>query len=305
MEKIRAGVAGAGSMGRNHARVYSLLPGVELAAIYDADTARAEAIAAEFGGVPVSSLEELAERAEAVSVAVPTVAHRSVGCRLMELGSHVLMEKPIAPSVEDARVLVETARQYKKILQIGHIERFNPVLRQLEQRLTKPKFIEAHRLSPFPNRSIDIGVVLDLMIHDLEIILHLVGSEVESIDAVGVPVLTTSEDIANARLRFKNGCVANVTASRISPERLRKIRVFQEDCYLSLDYQEQAGQIYWKEGMSIQRGEVEVDKDEPLKLELAAFVASVVSGKDPTVTGQQGLAALELALEITRRIQTA
>jgi predicted dehydrogenase len=305
MEKIRAGVAGAGSMGRNHARVYSLLPGVELAAIYDADSARAEAIAAEFGGVPVSSLEELAERAEAVSVAVPTVAHRTVGCRLMELGSHVLMEKPIAPSVEDARVLVETARQYKKILQIGHIERFNPVLRQLEQRLTKPKFIEAHRLSPFPNRSIDIGVVLDLMIHDLEIILHLVGSEVESIDAVGVPVLTTSEDIANARLRFKNGCVANVTASRISPERLRKIRVFQEDCYLSLDYQEQAGQIYWKEGMSIQRGEVEVDKDEPLKLELAAFVASVVSGKDPTVTGQQGLAALELALEITRRIQTA
>jgi predicted dehydrogenase len=176
------------------------------------------------------------------------------------------------------------------------------VLRQLEQRLTHPKFIEAHRLSPFPNRSIDIGVVLDLMIHDLEIILHLVRSPVESIDAVGVPVLMPSEDIANARIRFANGCVANVTASRISPEKMRKIRVFQSDCYLSLDYQEQAGQIHWRDGMSIQRAEVEVDKDEPLKLELAAFIASVAQGKDPAVTGQQGTAALELALEITRRI---
>src|SRR5690606_10770083 len=152
-----------------------------------------------------------------------------------------------------------------------------------------------HRLSPFPNRSMDIGVVLDLMIHDLEIILHLVRSPVESIDAVGVPVLMPSEDIANARIRFANGCVANVTASRISPERMRKIRVFQEDCYLSLDYQAQAGQIHWREGMEIKRAEVEVEKDEPLKLELDAFIAAVARGENPAVTGQQGTAALELA----------
>ncbi len=289
-------------MGRNHARVYSLIPGAKLCGVYDADFARAQAVAEEFGTVPVASLEELAQLAEAVSVAVPTIAHRDVGCRLMELGSHILMEKPIAPSVEDARALVDTAKKQAKILQVGHIERFNPVLRQLEQRLTHPTFIEAHRLSPFPNRSIDIGVVLDLMIHDLEIILHLVRSPIESIDAVGVPVLMPSEDIANARIRFANGCVANVTASRISPEKMRKIRVFQSDCYLSLDYQEQAGQIHWKEGMSIQRAEVEVEKDEPLKLELAAFIASVAHGHDPAVTGQQGAAALELALEITRII---
>ncbi|WP_367872260.1 Gfo/Idh/MocA family oxidoreductase [Luteolibacter sp. Populi] len=302
METIRAGVAGAGSMGRNHARVYSLIPEAKLCGIYDADFARAQAIAEEFGTVPVASLEELSQLAEAVSVAVPTVAHRDVGCRLMDLGCHILMEKPIAPSVADAQVLVETAKRHGKILQVGHIERFNPVLRQLEQRLTHPKFIEAHRLSPFPNRSIDIGVVLDLMIHDLEIILHLVRSPIESIDAVGVPVLTLSEDIANARIRFANGCVANVTASRISPEKMRKIRVFQSDCYLSLDYQEQAGQIHWREGMSIQRAEVEVEKGEPLKLELAAFIASVAHGHDPAVTGQQGTAALELAIEITRII---
>ncbi len=300
METIRAGVAGAGSMGRNHARVYHALEGARLCAVYDADPAQARAVAKEFGAEPVSSLEALAAAAEAVSVAVPTVAHREVGCRLMELGASVLMEKPIAPSVEDARQLVEAARRYGRILQVGHIERFNPVLRQLEQRLTRPKFIEAHRLSPFPNRSIDIGVVLDLMIHDLEVILHLVKSPVESIDAVGVPVLMPSEDIANARIRFASGCVANVTASRISPERMRKIRVFQEDCYLSLDYQAQAGQIHWREGMEIRRAEVEVEKDEPLKLELEAFLAAVARGEDPAVTGQQGTAALELALEITR-----
>lgn len=289
-------------MGRNHARVFSLLPQAELCAIYDADSGRAKAIADEFGGEPVDSLEALAERVDAASVAVPTIFHREVGCRLMESGVHILMEKPIAPSVEDARELVETSKRTGRILQIGHIERFNPVMRSLENRLTRPKFIEAHRLSPFPNRSIDIGVVLDLMIHDLEIILHLVNSPVESIDAVGIPVLMQSEDIANARIRFENGCVANLTASRISPDRMRKIRVFQEDCYLSLDYQEQAGQIHWKEGMAIQRAEVEVEKDEPLKLELAAFIASVARGEAPTVTGQQGAAALELALEITRRI---
>jgi len=302
---LRAGVAGAGSMGRNHARVYGLIDEVDLAAVYDADFARAKEIAEEFGTVAVDSLEEFAEACDLASVAVPTVAHLEVGGKLMKKGVHVLMEKPIAPNVAEAQSLVEIASEHDRILQVGHIERFNPVMRELEKKLNHPTFIEAHRLSPFPNRSMDIGVVLDLMIHDLEIILHLVNSPVANIDSVGVPVLTTSEDIANARIRFENGCVANVTASRISPERMRKIRVFQDDGYLSLDYQEQTGEMYWKDGMQIMKKEVEVEKDEPLKLELAAFVESVRDGKTPAVTGQQGAKALEVALEITKMIQAS
>lgn len=300
--KLRAGVAGAGVMGRNHARCYSLVEGTELTAVYDADLERARAVAEEFGGEAVDSLEALAERCDLASVAVPTVAHLAVGGELMRRGVHVLMEKPIAPTVEEARELVGLAKEHDRILQIGHIERFNPVMRELEAKLNHPKFIEAHRLSPFPNRSVDIGVVLDLMIHDLEIILHLVKSPVVSIDAVGVPVLMQTEDIANARIRFENGCVANVTASRISPERLRKIRVFQDDGYLSLDYQQQSGEMYWKEGGAIQKALVEVEKDEPLKLELAAFAESVREGKTPDVTGEHGANALAIALEITRKI---
>jgi len=300
--KLRAGVAGSGSMGRNHARCYSLIAEAELTAVYDADLNRAKAVAEEFGAEAVDSLEELAEACDLASVAVPTVAHLEVGGDLMRRGVHVLMEKPIAPSVAEAARLVDLAAEYDRILQIGHIERFNPVMRELEAKLNHPKFIESHRLSPFPNRSMDIGVVLDLMIHDLEIILHLVKSPVVNIDAVGVAVLTKSEDIANARLRFENGCVANVTASRISPERMRKIRVFQDDGYLSLDYQEQTGEFFWKEGGTIQKAKVEVEKDEPLKLELSAFVESVRDGKTPAVTGKQGADALAIALEITRLI---
>lgn len=286
-------------MGRNHARIYSLLEGVELAAVYDADRARAEAVVAEFGGRAVDTLEELASCCDHASVAVPTLAHREVGCFLLENGVHVLIEKPIAATVADAQALVDTARRCEKLLAVGHVERFNPVLKQLEGRLSKPRFIEAHRLSPFPNRSMDIGVVLDLMIHDLEVILHLVKSPVVGIDAVGVSVLTTTEDIANARLRFENGCVANVTASRISPERMRKIRVFQEDCYLSLDYQQQEGQMYAKVDTGIAKFDVEIEKGEPLMGELQSFVDAVARGEKPAVTGQQGLAALELALKVT------
>ena len=179
------------------------------------------------------SLDELVGKVDAVSVSTPTVTHREIGTRFLESGKHVLVEKPIADSVDDARALIDLAQQKGCVLQVGHIERFNPVMSQLEARLDSPKFIESHRLSPFPKRSLDIGVVLDLMIHDLEIILHLVNSPLEHIDAVGIPVLTRREDIANARLRFENGCVANITVSRISPEKMRKIRVFQGDAYLS------------------------------------------------------------------------
>ena len=188
------------------------------------------------------------------------------------------------------------------VLQVGHVERFNPVLNALEQRLTHPRFIEAHRLSPYPNRSKEIGVVLDLMIHDLEIILHLVNSTVETIDAVGVPVLSRGEDIANARLRFASGCIANVTASRISPEKMRKIRVFQEDAYLSLDYQGQSGEIYRRVDGQIMREPVAIEKEEPLRQQLASFVDCALTGGQPRVSGSHAAAALELAVEITRRI---
>lgn len=292
-------------MGRNHARIYSILEGVELAAVYDADLSRAQEIAGEFGGKAVATMEEFAEAVDLASVAVPTIAHLAVGGELMKRGVHVLMEKPIASNVEEATELVTISKEHDRILQVGHIERFNPVMRELESKLNNPTFIEAHRLSPFPNRSIDIGVVLDLMIHDLEIILHLVKSPVASIDAVGVPVLMKTEDIANARIRFENGCVANITASRISPERMRKIRVFQSDGYLSLDYQEQTGEMYWREGMEIKKAPVEVEKDEPLKLELAAFVESVKGEGSRGVSGEQGANALAVALEITKQINGA
>src|SRR5438552_547093 len=188
------------------------------------------------------------------------------------------------------------------VVGVGHIERFNPVLSALEARLTHPRFIEAHRLSPYPNRSTDIGVVLDLMIHDLEIILHLVRSPVQSIDAVGVPVLSKGEDIANARIRFENGCIANITSSLISPELMRKIRVFQEDAYLSLDYEKQSGEIYRRESGKIARDKVPIEREEPLKQELAAFIECAVTGRAPKVSGFQAAAALELAVEITKRI---
>ena len=301
--KVKAGVVGVGAIGRNHARIYSELDSVDLVAIYDANQELASQIAEEFGTTAVSTIEELVEKVDAASVSTPTVTHREIGTLFLNAGKHILVEKPISDSVDDARALIDLAKEKGCVLQVGHIERFNPVMSQLEARLNSPKFIESHRLSPFPKRSLDIGVVLDLMIHDLEIVLHLVNSPIQHIDAVGIPVLTRREDIANARIRFENGCVANITVSRISPERMRKIRVFQGDAYLSLDYQDQSGWIYRKDGMEIAREEGEVEKDEPLKCELAAFIDCAARGEQPKVSGQQGAAALDVALEITRLIE--
>ena len=302
IKEISMGVAGVGAIGRNHARVLASLPGVKLAGIYDVDAARAAGLAAEHGTRAAASLEELASWTDAITVATPTVYHYETGRLLLEAGKHVLIEKPITDNTEQALELAALAKAKSLVLQVGHIERFNPVMSLLEERLTSPRFIEAHRLSPCPNRSIDIGVVLDLMIHDIEIVLNLVRSPIESIDAVGVAVLTRREDIANARLRFENGCVANLTASRISPERLRKLRVFQSDAYLSLDYQAQEGKIYRREGMAIVCEDVVVEKDEPLKLELAAFADCARHGLRPRVGGREAAAALDLAMRITRLI---
>ena len=300
MKKLRVGVVGVGHIGSNHARIYAELPHAEFVAVFDIDPARA----AKYKTKAVESLNEFAEMVDAASVATPTNAHFSVARDLLARGKHLLIEKPITENTADARDLAQRAAEKRLVLQVGHVERFNPVLSALEQRLTHPRFIEAHRLSPYPNRSTEIGVVLDLMIHDLEIILHLVNSTVETIDAVGVPVLSRGEDIANARLRFASGCIANITSSRISPERMRKIRVFQEDAYLSLDYQDQSGEIYRKGPTGIERTSVEIEKEEPLKRQLLSFIECARTGLRPKVSGFEATAALELAVEITKQIET-
>ena len=303
MKKLRVGVVGVGHIGSNHARIYSEIgQNADFTAIYDVDPARANSIARKYGAWPAKSLDEFAERIDAASVATPTSSHYEIARQLLKHGKHLLVEKPFTENPEHATELAELAAQNKVILQVGHVERFNPVLSALESRLGHPRFIEAHRLSPYPNRSTDIGVVLDLMIHDLEIILHLVRSPVQSIDAVGVPVLSKGEDIANARIRFENRCVANVTSSRISPERMRKIRVFQEDAYLSLDYEKQSGEIYRRESGKITRHKVPIEREEPLKQQLLSFVECASTGREPKVSGFQATAALELAVEITKRI---
>jgi predicted dehydrogenase len=302
MKKLRIGVVGVGHIGSNHARIYSELPNAQLVAILDIDPARADEIGGKYKAKAVASLNEFAGMIDAASVATPTSAHFSIARDLLAQGKHLLIEKPITEKTSDARDLAQVAAEKGLVLQVGHVERFNPVLSALEQRLTHPRFIEAHRLSPYPNRSTEIGVVLDLMIHDLEIILHLVDSTLENIDAVGVPVLSRGEDIANARLRFASGCIANVTSSRISPERMRKIRVFQEDAYLSLDYQGQSGEIYRRVDGQITREPVAIEKEEPLRQQLASFVDCALTGGEPRVSGSHAAAALELAVEITRRI---
>jgi len=301
-KKLRVGVVGVGHIGSNHARFYAEIPSAEFSAIYDVDLAKANGIAKKYRVTPAQSLDEFVEMVDAASIATPTNTHYEVARSLLARGKHLLIEKPITDNTVHAGELAELAAQNGLILQVGHVERFNPVLSALEERLTHPRFIEAHRLSPYPERSTDIGVVLDLMIHDLEIILHLVRSPVQTIDAVGVAVLSRGEDIANARLRFEDGCVANITSSRISPERMRKIRVFQEDAYLSLDYEKQSGEIYRRAEGRITRDKVEIAREEPLKHELASFLECAKSGRQPRVSGFQAIAALELAVEITKRI---
>jgi predicted dehydrogenase len=305
MKDLRIGVAGVGHIGSNHARLYAEMPSAEFTAVYDVDPITNRTIATKFGATPAKSLDEFIGMVDAASVATPTNTHYSITQSLLAKGKHVLVEKPITDNTAHAAELAELAARNGLILQVGHVERFNPVLSALEKNLTHPRFIEAHRLSPYSQRSTDIGVVLDLMIHDLEVILHFVRSPLWSIDSVGVPVLSRSEDIANVRLHFEDGCVANVTASRISPERVRKIRIFQEEAYLSLDYQNQSGEIYRRVGRQIWRDRVSVEHEEPLKLQLTSFVECASTGRQPRVSGSQATAALELAVKITKQIASS
>lgn len=333
--KVKVAVLGTGSLGKEHVRLYAQLAAqreVDLVGVLDANNETARHIAAKHHTHALGSVEEALEEADAVSIVTPTVTHFELAKKFLQRGKHVLVEKPMTDDSAEAAELVQLAQQNNCVLQVGHVERFNPVFNYLESVATQPRFIETHRLSPYPARSTDIGVVLDLMIHDLDVVLAFVKSPVTSVDAVGIPVLSKSEDIANARLRFANGCVANLTVSRISPDRMRKIRVFSgpdNKCYISLDYRAQEGFIYriardgeeesslLKKllasrdstivsefgGQRIVREPVPIQKDEPLKLELQHFIQCVREKQTPRVSGESAKVALDLAFEITRQVQ--
>jgi len=308
--KLKVGVIGVGSLGQWHARIYSEIENTELVGVYDASPERAKEIAERYNTKPYSSMEELAAAIDAASIAVPTDLHFEVFEKMLPHKVNMLVEKPIAASYEQAEKMVTQAESNGIILQVGHVERFNPVMTFLEKNLSNPRFIESTRLAPFPPqrvgappRGTEVSVVLDLMIHDLDIILQLTRSPVKSINATGVSVLSPTEDIANARINFENGCVANVTASRISQEQQRKIRVFQDDTYLSLDYMNQSGQLCRKTATGIEAMEVPIDKTEALAAELQSFVNCVQQHNDPVVTGANGTEALQLAVTICKIIK--
>ena len=320
-QMLRVGVVGVGHLGRLHARVYSEIDSCELAGVYDIDGSRAALVAGEFGTQPAADLEGLLDRVDAVSLATPTVSHHGVARDCLERGVHVLVEKPIAGTVDEARDMVELGREKGLVVQVGHIERFNPAVRAALGVLDAPKFIEVHRLGVFVPRGTDVAVILDLMIHDIDLILSIVNADVTAIEAVGVPVLSSSIDIANARLSFSDGCVANITASRVSREKVRKIRFFQHDAYISVDTLEPRAQVFRRKSVPeetlrrIASGEMDgglesvvdyedlpLDRSEPLKLELESFVTAVIGRNEPVVRGEDGLRALEVAMEILRQI---
>jgi predicted dehydrogenase len=334
---VKVAVIGTGSLGKEHARIYSELVSsgaVEFTGLFDTARETAVRLSEKLRVRCFGSVAEAAANCDAASVVTPTNTHYEIARSLLESGKHVLVEKPMTDSTAQAAELVQLARERGCVLQVGHVERFNPVFTYLQSVATEPRFIETHRLSPFPARSTDIGVVLDLMIHDLDVVLAFVKSKLTSVDAVGIPVLSKTEDIANARLRFANGCVANLTVSRVSPERMRKIRVFSagaQTSYISLDYRAQEGFIYRLArdneaessllqkllrakdativsqfaGKRIVREPVPITKEEPLKLELQHFVGCVRQKQTPLVSGESARQALDLAFEITRQIELA
>jgi predicted dehydrogenase len=306
-KRIRVAVAGCGEFGRNHARVYREMESAELVGVFDTDTARAAAFAQEFGTQAFTSLHQMQDQVDAASVAVPTVSHAAVGCALMALGIDVLVEKPMAKDLADADALLAAAKKYTRILQVGHVERFNPAVLAVESIINRPLFFEVHRLGVFTPRSLDVDVIYDLMIHDLDILLALVGEPVTEVKAVGIPVLSDKVDIAHARLEFAGGAVANVTASRVSTERVRKVRFFQQHEYISLDY---ARRDALRVGVKRPGPEPEFAFEklpaagvEPLRAELEAFLDAVRTRKEPKTNGTAGREALELATRVMVCIQ--
>jgi predicted dehydrogenase len=297
---MRTAVIGVGHLGRHHARILSTLPGVTLVGVVDTNAERAAKIAADHGTQAYSDWRELAGKVDAAVVAVPTVAHAEVAVPLIESGIHALIEKPLARTLQEADRLIDAARSGRVVLAVGHSERFNPAIAAAKPFIHDPRFIEVHRLGTFAERSLDIDVVFDLMIHDLDLLLSLVKSEVEHAEAVGVPVLTPRIDIANVRLKFRNGCIANLTASRISRDIVRKIRFFERDSYVSIDSaakEVERWRLVAQPGAlpKIDGGKLDVSGEEPLKRELEDFVGAIRDARAPEVTGDQGRAALELA----------
>jgi len=304
LNKIRVAVIGAGVFGRHHLRVLSQSLNATLVGVVDADPERAAIAAAEHNCLTFATLGELKGNVDAAVVATPTSLHAEVGCELLASGIDVLVEKPIAADLASARRLVDTAAEYERILQIGHLERFNPAVTALKKITKVPLFFEIHRLSLFSPRSLDVDVVLDLMIHDLDIVLDLAGGMPEEIRAAGITILSDKVDIANVRLSFPGGCIANLTASRVSTERVRKLRLFQPHQYISLDYQKQEAVAFTVGGnQQIGFQPLAVTKEEPLRLEVESFLESVASRRRPVVPGEDGLRALEVARAILDKIE--
>lgn len=320
---------GVGHLGKEHARVYAEMPGVDLYGVVDVQSKQAEKIAQLYNTRYFTNYKEVINNVAAVSIVVPTKYHYAIAKEFLQQGVHVMIEKPMTGTVSEARELIDISEKKKLVLQAGYIERFNPTIVAIKKLSIKPKFIECHRLSPFTFRSADIGVVLDLMIHDIDIILHITGSKVKKFDAVGVNVISDKEDIANVRIQFENGCVANITASRVSLTPMRKMRLFSEDSYISIDYQKKDALIYKKSpkltlkslnisemdistiadlksyvfGDLLKIERVNMDDYEPLKKELESFVDCVVEQKKPVVSGEEGLKAIEVANDIVCEIE--
>ncbi len=316
--KIKVGVVGVGVLGRYHTKIYSESKNADLVGVYDLNPKCAEAVAAEFHTKPFATIRELAEQCDALSVAVPATGHHAAAMELMGMNKHILMEKPIAVTVAEAEEMVKTAEEKNLVFAVGHVERFNPAMDYLEKHHSKTLFIEAHRLAKYPpprpgqhRRGTEVSVVLDLMIHDLDLVLTMVGAPVERIDAVGIPVLSKTEDIANVRIKFTNGAVANVTASRMSPEPMRKFRVFQTDSYISMDYANHCGKIYRRGLIGVSKKHIDLCETNALAGELENFIACVAETRKngghpvkPRVSGRDGLNALALAVRITDEISS-
>jgi predicted dehydrogenase len=310
MQKIRAAVIGVGYLGRFHAQKYAQIAECELVAVSDERQDARDKVAAEVGTRAVADYRELLGVVDAVSVVTPTPAHFAIARDFIAAGAHVLVEKPITETVAEARELIELAGRHKKVLQVGHLERFNAAILAAEPHLRSPNFVECIRMAPYRERGTDVNVVLDLMIHDIDIVQNIVGAAITSIDAIGTPVFSEEIDIANARIHFANGCVANTTASRVSMKTERKMRIFEDDAYLSLDLQQKILTVIRKRDASAPPGplpvtieEQNLDQGDALKAEIASFLECIRSGRPPVVSGEAGLMALETAMRITEQVE--
>jgi len=302
MGKLRIAVVGVGHLGSIHAKIYKENPNCQLIGVCDSHQERLNQVCANLGVSGYTDYKELFPKVDAVSIAVPTILHHRVAQDFLKAGVHTLVEKPFTLTLKEADDLIKISRKFKLILQVGHIERFNSAFAATLKIIKIPKFIECHRLSTFPNRSLDVGAVLDIMIHDIDIVLGLVNSPLKRIDSVGINVLTKFEDIANARLTFKNGCIANLTASRVSDDTMRKIRIFQENTYISLDYKNAEASVYRKTGLQITKENLPIEKEQPLQKELESFIDCVTNKTTPLVSGAVSREALAVALAIQKQI---